>query len=71
MKGLTQGRIVHWVDGERMHWAAVVVCVIRAAEGEVELYVFPATSGAHLGKLMVASYDGKAMPYTWHWIEAV
>lgn len=69
MEGLTTGRIVHYINGDK-HRAAVITYV-WGDSGVVNLYVFP--DGSHpLENLTPTSisFDNTASePRTWHWIE--
>lgn len=75
MDGLTEGRIVHHVDSDHVHRAAVVVHVWNKATGMVNVQVF--NNGlydiAHTvdGMFLRTSvaYSEQPVPYTWHWIE--
>ena len=73
MKGLTVGRMVHWVASPEWlqyvgkHLAAVVVDVCDLAAGKVRLNVMP-SDGGHI-PAQLATYSESLEPGTWHWIE--
>lgn len=79
MKGLTEGRIVHYVlpsgPSAGQHRSAIVVKVWQASgvcDGYINLLVF--TDGSNDGldcPLWATSkcYSEEALPDTWHWIE--
>lgn len=83
MKGLTEGRIVHFVMNEGRyqgeHRPAIVVKVWdREANGNgcCQLVVFidgtndlPTETGLTRWKTSVLFDDGEKKPGTWHWIE--
>lgn len=68
MPGLTSGRIIHYVFGNR-HYAAVVTLVLGDT-GTVNLYVFPDNSYPEAAgpKTSVLYSEGQESG-TWHWIE--
>jgi hypothetical protein len=78
MKGLTEGRIVHYVlpsgPNTGAHRAAIVVRDWKQANGLVNLQVFydGANDNPHHDRspwLGSALYDEKGALGTWHWVE--
>lgn len=76
MNGLTVGRIVHYIDNDDEHRAAIVVYVWNKESGLVNLQVFNngqygdpyhAPEGAYL-KTSV-QYSEQPTTNTWHWVE--
>jgi hypothetical protein len=75
MPGLTSGRIVHYVDLDGNHRAAVVTSVLDPVSGHVNLFVFP--DGAQPYDLPDANgatptnvmFDAAAHARSWHWVE--
>ena len=71
MEGLTEGRIVHYVDlFEGKHRSAVITHVWNKETGMVNVYVFP--DGSYpTGQLTPTSilFDANTSKNTWHWIE--
>lgn len=79
MKGVTVGRMVHYVTGTDKHLAAIIVRVwSQSADGEpdyacVNLAVLNPADGEHGDMVMwnktSVLYDADKNDYTWHWIE--
>jgi hypothetical protein len=74
MKGLTVGRIVHYVTVDFIHRAAIVTQVPDKAVGIVNLVVF-STNGAiptamPTEAVFSVRYSEEHTGNTWHWIEA-
>lgn len=82
MRGLTPGRIVHWVGAQGDHLAAIVIHVYEdgsGIEGLVQLAVFPPYQVDPLELMerptptspvsIAAPFDAEGAPRTWHWIE--
>lgn len=73
MKGLTKGRIVHYVEHSEdggHHRAAVVTHVWGDNHGTINLFVFP--DGSHPLENNIPTsviYDENHANNTWHWIE--
>lgn len=65
MKGLAVGRIVHYVDSEGEHKAAIVTAVHD--EQSVNLQVFGQTEDP-FPKCILYSESG-VLPRSWHWPE--
>lgn len=80
MKGLGIGRVVHYVDSNTIHLAAIVTAVINKEEGLVGLTVFPypgwpgfesiLSDGQKVLTFMV-EFSEELRPGTWHWPEFV
>jgi hypothetical protein len=67
LKGLTPGRIVHFVGDNKEHMAALIVEVDNPIEGICCLRIFeryPANDGSKRVK-----YSAKFEENTWHWVE--
>lgn len=80
MKGVIEGRNVHYVTGTGKHLMAVIVKVWSVSEDEttdyacVNLAVFNPVDGEHGDELPVWNktsvlYDAAMSDNTWHWIE--
>lgn len=69
MQGLTEGRMVHFVDPTGAHRAAVVAEVLDKELGNVVLTVFTALLYEPVITWVDIPFDGGAKPMTWHWIE--
>lgn len=83
MKGLTAGRMVHYVligneefiaGGQKVlgtHRPAVVVDVKNMEIGKAELHVFVSKGDGYIHSSIVveAPYSEGGEPGTWHWIE--
>jgi len=73
MKGLTPGRIVHFVEGDLTINAAIVTKVVETeeAEGLVNLTVFD-SGGSSRPQSAIPYFNyvkGKALqPNSWHWL---
>ena len=65
MNGLTNGRMVHYVDEDGTHEAAVIIRVVDEKEGVVSLFVFIFTDNV----VYDVKYNETGKPLTWHWIE--
>jgi hypothetical protein len=74
--GLTSGRIVHYVDLDGNHRAAVITHVPSPDDWHVNLFVFPdgdfpydlpTRNGATPVNVMFD--EGTKPPRSWHWIE--
>lgn len=73
MKGLGVGRIVHYVDVNGDHLAAIVTEIIDPEEGRVNLSVFNVMVGSppiERLRRVPHSVEGQ-MVYSWHWPEYV
>lgn len=68
MKGLTEGRIVHYSCG-LVHRAAIVVKVISKNSGLVELNVFWSADQIRSDTPRVMFSENPNEAGTWHWIE--
>jgi hypothetical protein len=68
LEGLTEGRIVHWVDEDGLHNAAIVIDVVHPDRGMAGLTVFRRS-----GEITVRDEDlfdeTTKLPGTWHWPE--
>jgi hypothetical protein len=68
IKGLTEGRIVHYVEDGGFHRAAMVVKVWSHETGVCNLEVKNEDATTYLASSRLPDFEGKA-PGTWHWIE--
>lgn len=71
MDGLTVGRMVHFVDADGVHLAAIVTHVVeRVVAHKVMLGVHHPTKG-YITIPWGVPYDERPLPElgTWHWIE--
>jgi hypothetical protein len=72
MKGLTEGRIVHYVcPGTGRHRAAIVTNLVDWVTGVCDLFVFSMPDDGLGGFFMRsgAGFDPGASEGTWHWVE--
>ncbi len=79
MKGLIEGRIVHYIpeaddlclptDPDH-HYAGIVTLVLdMTAEAEVNICIFSRKDNAHEAR--IAKFSNQRLPGTWHWPERV
>lgn len=69
MDGLTVGRMVHYVNGDHRHCAAVVTQV-WGDNGTVNLHVFKDGSFRDIPETPTSVlFSEEPKPNTWHWIE--
>jgi len=71
MEGVQVGRICHFVS-EQDHLAAMVVKVIHAESGLVNLHVFAAGDELDIKDTYIVQkvkYSTRNEVYTWHWPE--
>lgn len=78
MRGLIEGRIVHYIpsgDDAQLppysshHYAAIIAFVLTHESGHVGLCVFPYNE--HGPQTRPAMYSNQRLPGTWHWPEKV
>lgn len=79
MKGLIEGRIVHYMPAEDdtayhpnpvgHHYAAIVVCVVNHRDGLSRLFVFNFCD--QIPETRFGTYSNLRGPGTWHWPEKV
>jgi hypothetical protein len=72
IKGLTEGRMTHYVLESGTHRPAIIVHVDDAGMGDVQLLVFVIQSDGYGDRQLErrAVYDEEKQPGTWHFIEA-
>jgi len=68
MKGLTVGRIVHFVGIDPQHAAALVTRVLDAEKGIVNLTVFPDMEEPYF-RCEVPYEEAATSAHSWHWVE--
>lgn len=68
MEGLTTGRIVHYVNHDNSHTAAIITWV---NDELIDLVVFPVRLVNAVQSVQAVPYDEKCRIHTWHWIEHV
>lgn len=71
MKGLTTGRIVHFVISTGEHRPAIVVDVVNKEEGIVHLHLFRLALDIEAERQLYTIYSQEPIIWTWHWIEPV
>lgn len=69
MKNLITGQIVHFVNGEGKHLAAVVQDVTDKEAGICDLSVFTHDTRAPVDLIYEVPYSEKPKEETWHFIE--
>lgn len=72
MNGLTEGRIVHFIEsGSNLHFAAIVVRVVDKVVGIVNLFVFSTPNDRQGGFSMELDvpFSDEKEGRSWHWIE--
>ena len=71
MDGLIEGRVVHYVIGENIHRAAIVINVHSKELGTCDLFVFSMPQDERGGFFMKTNcdYADTKISGTWHWIE--
>lgn len=71
MKGLTTGRMVHFVTEDNVHLPAIVVKVWNES-GVINLTAFidhATYTGDNTFSQTSVPYSEEPAPHTWHWIE--
>lgn len=67
MLGLIEGRIVHYVNANGQHMAAIVVSVMDKDKGIINLQAFEDMNGIkYIGHV---EYSDEHAINSWHWIE--
>lgn len=77
MEGLTEGRMVHYVQPSGRHTPAIVVKVLDQKSGVLNLAVFNDMSDGQNENILTecvsrqtsVSYNESQAKGTWHWIE--
>lgn len=68
MKGLTVGRIVHFVGVDVEHTAAIVTRVLDKEKGIVNLTIFPDLEEPSV-RSEVPYEEAATSAHSWHWVQ--